>query len=154
VIGAEGYAVSVRSMTKLLTLIVACLALGLVVAGCGGDDEGSGGDAVNTDQPAEKGSAGGGGGGAEAPAGGGKKVVMKDITFEPGDVSVAAGDTVTWTNDDTVNHDVTADDKSFSSGDAGDLAPGDTYDHKFDKAGTFKYVCTVHPGMEGEVVVK
>ena len=42
----------------------------------------------------------------------------------------------------------------FSSGDAGNLAPGDKFEHKFDKAGTFKYVCTVHPGMEGEVVVK
>jgi plastocyanin len=139
-------------MTKFLTLIVACLALGVVVAGCGGDDEGSGdsggGSAADTAS-----SDTGGGGGAAAPAGG-KAVVMKDITFKPADVTVATGDTVTWTNDDTVNHDVTADDKSFSSGDAGNLAPGDKFKHTFDKAGTFKYVCTVHPGMEGQVVVK
>lgn len=139
-------------MTKWLAVIVGCLALTVVVAGCGGDDEGStdtGGGA--TSAPADTGASGGG---AEAPAAGkGKAVVMKDIQFEPGDVTVKTGETVTWTNDDTVDHDVTADDGSFKSGDAGDLAPGDKYSHSFDKAGTFKYVCTVHPGMEGEVVV-
>lgn len=150
---AEVYAVRVRSMTKLLTLIVACLALGIVVAGCGGDDEGSSSSSA-ADTSADTAASDTVGGGAAAPAAGGKKVVMKDITFVPADVSVAVGDTVTWTNDDTVNHDVTADDKSFSSGDAGNLAPGDKFEHKFDKAGTFKYVCTVHPGMEGTVVVK
>jgi plastocyanin len=150
--GAAVYAVPVRSMTKLLTLVVACLALALVGAGCGGDDEGSGGSGGGS--AAETGAHTGGGGGAKAPAGGGKEVVMKDIQFEPGDITVAKGETVTWKNDDTVNHDVNADDKSFSSGDSGGMAPGDTFKHTFDSTGTFKYVCTVHPGMEGEVVVK
>ena len=140
-------------MTKWLTLMVACLALGLVVAGCGGDDEnggdGGGAAADTTSAPQETDA----GGGATAPAGG-KEVVMKDITFQPETVDVAKGDTVTWKNDDSVNHDVTADDDSFSSGDAGGMASGDTFEHTFDKAGSFKYVCTVHPGMEGEVVVK
>lgn len=148
---AEVYAVSVRSMTKLLTLIVACLALGVVVAGCGGDDNG-GGD-TGGGAAADTSGADTGGGGTAAPTGG-KNVVMKDIMFKPATISVAKGDTVTWKNDDTTNHDVTADDKSFSSGDAGNIAPGDTYKNTFDKAGTFKYVCTIHPGMEGEVVVK
>jgi plastocyanin len=131
-------------MTKRwLALLLGCLALALVAAGCGGDDDDNGG--------------GGGGGGAQeqqAPAAtsGGAQVSMKDIKFNPSTVNIKAGDTVTWTNDDSVGHDVTGD--GFKSGDAGGLASGDTYKHKFDKAGTFKYECTVHPGMTGEVDVK
>ena len=77
---------------------------------------------------------------------------MKDIKFNPATVTVKAGDKVTWTNNDTVGHDVTGDD--FDSGDPGGLQNGDTFAHTFDKAGTFDYVCTVHPGMEGSVTVK
>jgi plastocyanin len=131
-------------MTKrLLVLLLGCLALALVAAGCGGDDDDNGG-----------GGGGGSGGGAQAPAatGGSAKVSMKDIKFNPGTVKISAGDTVTWTNDDSVGHDVTGD--GFKSGDAGGISQGGTFEHKFDKAGTFKYKCTVHPGMTGEVDVK
>jgi plastocyanin len=128
-------------MTKRwLALLLGCLALALVAAGCGGDDDDNGG--------------GGGGGEQQAPAAtsGGAQVSMKDIKFNPSTVNVKVGDTVTWTNDDTVGHDVTGD--GFKSGSAGGLSGGDTFKHKFAKAGTFKYACTVHPGMTGEVVVK
>ncbi len=77
---------------------------------------------------------------------------MKDIKFAPATVTVKAGDTVTWVNDDSVGHDVTADD--FKSGKPGDIQGGGTFKHKFAAAGTFDYVCSVHPGMEGSVVVK
>jgi plastocyanin len=131
-------------MTKRwLALLLGCLALALVAAGCGG-----GGD--------DNGGGGGGSGDNSAPApsasGGGGSVTMKDIKFNPSTVNVKVGDTVTWTNDDSVGHDVTGD--GFKSGSAGDIQGGGTYKHKFAKAGTFKYRCTVHPGMEGEVVVK
>jgi plastocyanin len=128
---------------RWLALLLGCLALGLVAAGCGGGDDDNGGG-------------GGGGGGSTAPApsasGGSASVTLKDIKFNPSTVNIKAGDTVTWTNDDSVGHDVTGD--GFKSGDAGGLQQGDTFKHTFDKAGTFKYRCTVHPGMEGEVVVK
>jgi plastocyanin len=139
-------------MRKWLALLLACLALGLVVAGCGGDDEESGGDdAANTEQPAETGSAGGGGGG-DGGGGAGAEVVMEGIRFDPTEVSVAVGDTVTWVNNDSVGHDVTAD--QFSSGEPGAMNSGDTFEHTFEKAGTFDYVCSVHPGMEGSVTVE
>ena len=132
-------------MTRWLALVLACVALGLVIAACGGDDdedEGGGGGAATTEQPA-----GGGGGG-----GGGAEVSMEGIQFNPAEVTVGVGDTVTWTNNDSVDHDVTAD--SFSSGESGGMASGDTFEQTFDKAGSFDYVCTVHPGMEGTVVVE
>jgi plastocyanin len=137
-------------MTRWLSLLLACIALGLVVPGCGGDDDddgGGGGGAATTEEPA-----GGGGGGGGGGAGGAAEVSMESIQFDPAEVTVGAGDTVTWTNDDSVDHDVTAD--SFSSGESGGMAPGDTFEHAFEEAGTFDYVCTVHPGMEGTVVVE
>ena len=130
-------------MTRRLALLFSCLALGLVVAGCGGDDDdGDSGSADTQEQPAPE--AKGEGGGAE--------VSMEDIKFIPGDVAVKPGDTVTWVNDDSVGHDVTGDD--FSSGDPGGMQNGDTFEHTFDAAGTFDYVCTVHPGMKGSVKVE
>jgi plastocyanin len=135
-------------MNRWLALLLACLALSVVVAGCGGDDEESGDNAQTSEQPADE----GGGGGGDAGSGGGKKVSMEGIKFHPNSVTVKAGDTVTWTNNDTVGHDVTGDD--FNSGDPGGLQNGDTFAHAFDKPGTFDYVCTVHPGMEGSVTVK
>jgi plastocyanin len=138
-------------MTRWLAMMLACLALGLVVAGCGGDDDddggGGGNGAATTEEPAGGGGDDGGGGG-----GGGAEVSMEEIAFVPAELTVSVGDTVTWTNNDSVPHDVTAD--SFSSGEPGGMAGGDTFEHTFDEAGTFDYVCTVHPGMEGTVVVE
>jgi plastocyanin len=135
-------------MKRWLLLLLACVALGLVVGGCGGDDDDGG--AQKSEQPAESG--GGGDKQSGGGAGGGTQVVMQGIKFDPASVTVSAGDTVTWTNEDSVGHDVTGD--GFKSGDPGGLQNGDTFEHTFDKAGTFDYVCTVHPGMEGSVKVK
>ena len=134
-------------MKRWVLLLLACAALSLVVAGCGGDDDDGGGDAQTTEQ-----GSGGGGDKESGGGGGGNQVVMEGIKFNPASVTVSAGDTVTWTNEDNVGHDVTGD--GFKSGDPGALQHGDTFEHTFDKAGTFDYVCTVHPGMEGSVKVK
>jgi plastocyanin len=137
-------------MTKRsLALLLACLALALALVACGGDDDGGGGGggAATQEQPAPEAEGGGAGGGGAAT-----EVSMKDIEFDPAEVTVDAGATVTWVNDDSVGHDVTADD--FKSGDPGAMQNGDTFEHTFEEAGTFDYVCTVHPGMEGSVTVK
>jgi plastocyanin len=143
-------------MTRWLALVLACMALALVAAGCGDDDDddGGGGAAPTTEEPAGGGGDAGGGGGDDGGGGGGggAEVSEEGIAFNPAEVTVGVGDTVTWTNNDSVDHDVTAD--SFSSGDPGGMAPGDTFEHTFEEAGTFDYVCTVHPGMEGSVVVE
>jgi amicyanin len=128
-------------MKRWLAPLLACLALGLVVAGCGGDDDDNGGDGADTqEQP------------APAAESGGTEVSMQNIKFNPAEVTIKAGDTVTWVNDDSVGHDVTGDD--FKSGKPGAMQNGDTFEHTFEKAGTFDYVCTVHPGMKGTVRVE
>jgi plastocyanin len=131
-------------MTRWLALLIACLALVLIGAGCGGDDDDDGGGGgATTEAPAADGG---------SSSGGGAEVSMENIKFNPSDVTVKPGETVTWVNDDSVGHDVTGD--SFKSGDPGALQNGDTFEHTFDSAGTFDYVCTVHPGMKGTVTVK
>ncbi|HET8822446.1 MAG TPA: plastocyanin/azurin family copper-binding protein [Thermoleophilaceae bacterium] len=134
-------------MTKLLALLLACLALGLVA--CGGDDEESdGGGASTTEQPADTG--GGGGGGAE--------VSMESIQFNPKDLSVSAGETITFTNNEAVPHDVhksSGPGEDFASGPSGGMEEGDTFELTLDQPGEYEYVCDVHaPGMSGTITVK
>jgi plastocyanin len=119
----------------------------LVVAGCGG-----GGGSGSSSTPTAAAPA------STAPAAGGStvKVSMKNIAFDPKTVTVSKGGTVEWTNDDSVNHDVTkkgGPGPDFSSGN-GNLAGGDTYKQTFNTPGTIQYVCTIHPGMTGTIVVK
>ncbi len=140
-------------MKRLLVLLIACMALALVAAGCGDDDDDSGnggGGGGNSEQPADTGGGGGGGGG-------GAEVSMQNIQFDPSDVTIKAGETVTWTNDEGVAHDV---DKTsgpgpqFSSGPEGGMMEGDSFSQKFDQAGTYEYICRVHaPGMAGTIEV-
>lgn len=74
-------------------------------------------------------------------------VSMVDTTFEPTDLSVPVGTTVTWTNEGVLAHTVTADDGSF---DSGELRSGDTFRHTFEEAGSFPYYCAYHGGPGGE----
>ena len=121
--------------------------IALAVAGCGG---GGGSNSSSTPSSAAPAST--------APAAGGSaaSVSMKNIAFSPKTLTVNKGTTVTWTNDDSVNHDVTK--KSgpgpdFKSGN-GNISSGSTYKQTFDTPGTIQYVCTIHPGMAGTIVVK
>ena len=140
-------------MTKLLALLLACLALGL--AACGGDDEesdgGGGGSASTTEQPADtEGSGGSGGGGAE--------VGMENIQFDPNELTVNAGETITFTNNESVPHDVhksSGPGEDFASGPSGGMQEGDTFELTLDEPGKYEYVCDVHaPGMSGTITVK
>jgi plastocyanin len=81
----------------------------------------------------------------------GTGVTIKDFAFSPAMLTVAVGETVTWTNEDTAAHTVTADDGTF---DSGRLATGETFTETFDTAGTYAYHCTMHPGMVAEIVVQ
>ncbi len=77
-------------------------------------------------------------------------VSIKDFAFDGKSVTVAKGSTVTWTNNDGVKHSVVADDKSFRSE---SLTQGQTFQFTFPTAGTFTYICGIHPYMKGTIVV-
>lgn len=76
-------------------------------------------------------------------------VRIENSQFYPDSITISVGDTVRWTNLDSVNHTVVGAD--FSSG---NITSQDSYDHTFTKAGTYNYYCSIEPFMKGVVIVK
>jgi len=101
----------------------------------------------------------GGGGGSSTPADNTPAdvtiSVLADATnvgkYDASPATAKVGNTVKWDfKDDANQHTVTADDSSFDSGNKG---KGDSFTHKFDKAGTYAYHCTLHANMKGTITV-
>ena len=79
-------------------------------------------------------------------------VTISDYTFTPVTLIVHSGDTVIWTNKDSIPHTATAlDGKSF---DSGTIDPGASWKFVFTKAGHFTYRCAIHPDMRGAIDVQ
>jgi plastocyanin len=91
--------------------------------------------------------------GTTAAAGGEEEnVEIVDLAFNPEEVTITAGSTVTWTHaDPNLPHTATSDDDVF---DSGNLTEGDEFSFTFEEAGTFPYFCQVHPTMRGTVIVE
>jgi plastocyanin len=86
-----------------------------------------------------------------AHAAGDPSDTIVDFSFSPATVTIHVGDTVTWTNQGKQPHTATANDGSF---DTGTLKTGQSASHQFTKAGTFAYICSIHPFMHGTVIVQ
>jgi YVTN family beta-propeller protein len=80
----------------------------------------------------------------------GNAVAIQAMAFATPALTVKVGQTVTWTNMDTINHTVTADQGAW---DSGPIAPGKTFSFTFTQAGSFGYHCSIHPFMQGMVMV-
>jgi plastocyanin len=80
-----------------------------------------------------------------------KAVAIKATGFSPTSVTIATGDAVKWTNRDTKNHQIVANNGSFASA---VIKPGKSYTHTFKTAGTFRYHDALHPSLTGRVIVK
>jgi plastocyanin len=86
-----------------------------------------------------------------APAAAGPNAVsISNFAFAPATLTVPVGTTVTWTNHDEEPHTVVANDGSFHSAGLGTNA---AFSNTFATAGTFDYICSIHPSMHGTVVV-
>jgi len=81
---------------------------------------------------------------------GGAKVSIANFAFTPGEITIAPGESVTWTNDDGAPHGL-----EYHDGAPGTdlLLPGASFSRRFDRPGTYDYNCSVHPYMTGRVVV-
>jgi plastocyanin len=118
-------------VSRLLFPLVLTIAMA-AAAGCGADDDG-------------------GGGGKATVLKTGEPIGMKSLKFSPAHVQAKVGQEITWHNDESIPHDVKADSgadfssKTFGKGGTFSWTPG--------KAGTVKYECTLHPGMEGTIDV-
>lgn len=122
--GRDSGSAFTRRSLKLAALVGV---LALALAACGTGDASTSEVAADTDGPT---------------------VVIEDLAFEPETLTVETGDTVTWVwNDGAVEHDVSEDD--FKS----EVMSEGTFRHRFDEAGTYDYVCTLHPNMTGTIEV-
>lgn len=113
--------------SRLLCLLGICLLPLLLLAACGGSTGASAGPSVSA----------------------------LDNSFSPKVLHIKVGQTVTWVDNGTSPHTVTADDNSFNSG---TFQPGAQYTHTFTQAGTYAYYCALHGGpggigMAGTIIV-
>ena len=125
------------STTNRRRLVATALVLtSLVLGACGDDDDG-------------------GGSGSTTSADDGNAVAIEDFTFKPGDLEVAAGTTVTFTNEDGFAHTATAKDPAAKAGgfDSGNLEQDAVFEHTFEEAGTYEYLCAIHNSMTGTITV-
>ena len=129
-------------MTRILLAL--CAVVALAAAGCGSSNSSS----SSTSTPAASSSTST----AAASSGGGVAIKMQNIAFAPKAVTVKVGQKVTWTNDDSVDHNVTS--QSGESIKSDNFGKGATFSFTPTKAGTIKYVCTIHPGMDGTLTVQ
>jgi plastocyanin len=79
------------------------------------------------------------------------QIEVKDFTFAPTPLTVKAGSTVTWTNRDDEPHTVVSDTGLFRSG---GMDTNESFSYKFDKPGTYRFTCSIHPRMVGTIVVQ
>lgn len=90
-----------------------------------------------------------------------------EVWYNPPVISITIGDSVTWYNDDREGHTVTSGEGSGRFGwmsdnfgtpdsyfDSDRFMPGDSWSFTFEESGTFSYFCTIHPWMEGVVIVE
>lgn len=111
------------------------LALVVVACGDGSTSPGTEDGAATTGAPAD-----------------GPEVVLSDIAFEPSEITVDPGTTITFVHEDGgIPHTVTADDGSF---DSGQISDGDSFTVTVDEAGEIPFFCEIHPGqMQGTIRV-
>lgn len=132
---------------KNISLVLSLVAV-LVIAGCVGQAGTSTGTA-DTGAPAEeneqtvvK----------EATAAKTVTIDMRNFEYVQPVVTIKKGDTVKWTQRDSVGHTVTSDNSAWESSPT--LKNGESFEHTFTEAGTFTYHCTPHPYMKGKVIVE
>jgi len=128
-------------MKKFLFALLAAVLAVVLVSGC---TQSYGGNPGSNPPP----------GGNPPPAG--SAVNIQGFAFSPQTLTVSAGTAVTWTNLDSVTHQIAADPgqpdiADFSSP---NMAQGGTYSYTFQKAGTWAYHCSIHPSMKGTVIVQ
>lgn len=85
-----------------------------------------------------------------AATGESRDVTIEGFSFAPASLSVPSGTTVTWTNHDEEPHTVVSADQAFKSP---ALDTDGRFSHRFESRGTFKYFCSIHPKMTGEIAV-
>lgn len=79
-------------------------------------------------------------------------IAILNFEFSPSTLMINKGGTVVWTNKDSARHTVVS--SSGSELNSNSLSKGQTYMHKFENTGEFTYHCSIHPSMQGRILVK
>lgn len=82
---------------------------------------------------------------------GGNSITIDNFTFSPDKLTVPKGTAVTWTNKDDIPHSIVLGSIGARSK---AMDTDESFSYRFDKAGTFSYICGLHPHMHGQVVVR
>lgn len=77
-------------------------------------------------------------------------VKIENFAFNPKNATILAGNTVVWTNNDEVTHDITMDNGLFDH----DLNPGESFSYTFTEKGIYPYHCDIHTSMTGTIIVQ
>lgn len=134
------------NLKTLLTPALIAMALGL--SACGGGDDSDTSTVTESAESSTEESANAPAPSGEAPRA--EKVEIADFAYDPDPVTVQVGGKVTWLNQDSAPHTATAEDGSF---DTGTLEEGKLKSETFKQAGTYEYICQIHPDMHGVVEV-
>jgi plastocyanin len=142
-------------MSRIPSIALACTALALALGACGEDKEsevgrnpGDNGATVATNPTPEVQTS------TQSDEQQSNDIVsvgMKDIKFVPESATAKVGQKIVWTNNENIPHNVTAEEGADFGSDT--LQEGDTFEFTPQKAGTIKYVCTIHSGQNGEIEV-
>ena len=114
--------------------------LACLTAGCGSSSSGSGSKTATQ-------------AGSDAPHSGSVHVVMKTLAFEPNSIRAGVGQTVVWTNDDNVFHNVIYVSGPKFTSSRPKMRNGTKFEIKLSQPGTIHYFCSIHPWMKGTIVV-
>lgn len=111
----------------------------LLLPGCGG----GGSDSTSSESSS---------GAASAPSSSGDAVTIVDYTYEPAQLTVPAGTTVEFSNEDSTPHTATS--KQAGTFETGSIDTGKSGAIKLEKPGTYAYYCAFHPFMKGTITVE
>ena len=81
-------------------------------------------------------------------------IIIKGFAYEPVDVKIKVGDTITWTNQDDTAHTVTSAESAPAKIDSGLFGKGESFSYTFKDAGRYDYYCMPHPYMKASIVVE
>jgi plastocyanin len=131
--------------TQWLRVLAGASAIALVLAGCGGDDDGGDGGTTG----ATTGATAATGATDETGSGGAKEIFIQGFRFAPGTLEISGPTEVTIINDDMAPHTFTLDDESIDE----ELEGGATIMVTLDLSESTGYFCRLHPNMTGTIEV-
>jgi len=87
---------------------------------------------------------------------GSNQISIKNFSFNPSELTINKGETVTWINNESTPHDIkgSAIQDSKNSFQSAILNKGQDYSFTFSDSGTYDYICGIHPAMKGKIIVK